>query len=527
MSKTMDRADALSADLRELEDCYEVTIGLEIHSQLATASKLFSGARNEFGGEPNSSVGGVDAGLPGALPSLNRRAVDAAVTAALAVDAEIAEQSRFDRKQYVYPDLPKGYQITQHDEPLCRNGALELEPSDAPGDSRIERRRIGIERLHLEEDAGKSIHRSRAESSSGERGRGRTLVDLNRSGVPLIEIVSEPEMRTPAEAVAYLKELRRTVVQLGISDGEMAEGSLRCDANVSVAFGEAEALSERVELKNINSFKFVKDGLIYEIARHVEGMETGVMVEEATRRYVPKAGRTVRMRSKETEADYRYMPEPDLPVVRVDDTRVSRCREAMVEPPAQRRRRFREVFGLEAEQAAVLCDNRAVAKFAERCFELCRSRESEEPSVAAVATWIEQEVLRVCDPQEGGDRSDVRSAVMSAEYFVDLVAMRTADDVSDNGAREVFEALVEQPADERESPEAVVERLGLRQISDRERLREVVDEVFEQHPEQLEQLRDGDDGLVGWFIGQVMQATGGSADPQVVREMLEDEADTA
>jgi aspartyl-tRNA(Asn)/glutamyl-tRNA(Gln) amidotransferase subunit B len=253
----------------------------------------------------------------------------------------------------------------------------------------------------------------------------------------------------------------------------MAEGSLRCDANVSVALDGDEELGERVELKNINSFKFVKDGLIYEIARHVAVLEGGGTVEEATRRYDPKAGRTVRMRSKETAADYRYMPDPDLPPIRIGDARVTRCREAMGEPPAERRRRFREVFGLETEQAAVLCDNRAVAEYAER------------------------------------------------------VAMRATGEVSDNGAREVFEASVDQPTDERESPKAVVERLGLRQVSDRERLRDVVDEVFEQNPAQLEQLRDGDDGLVGWFIGQVMQATGGSADPQVVREMLEDEVGAA
>jgi aspartyl-tRNA(Asn)/glutamyl-tRNA(Gln) amidotransferase subunit B len=498
---------------------------------LRTSSKLFSGAANAFGEVPNTAVGEVDVGLPGALPSLNRRAVDLAVAAGLAFGCEIDRRSRFDRKHYFYPDLPKGYQITQQERPLCRNGGLELEPEDAPGDTSVERRTIGIERLHLEEDAGKSRHLE-ADAQAGQTGR--RLVDLNRSGVPLIEIVSRPELRTPAEAAAYLKELRRTVVQLGISDGEMAEGSMRCDANVSVAptsnsgADDEAALGARVELKNINSFKFVKDGLTYEVGRQVRALERGDHVAEETRGYDPGDGETYRMRAKETDADYRYIADPDLPTLRVSDERIDRVESGMPTSPAVRRASFRARAGLDGYQAAVLSDVRSVGEYAGRCFAEVDAwaegaSDDLEGLVSAVGNWIAQDVMRVVDPPEDEGGEWLARRVMPPDDLVRLVQMREIGEISDNAAREVFDVIAEQPAGDKQSPGSVVDERDLRQLSDRDALAEVVDQVLEDNEQQAEQLRDGNGDLIGWFIGQVMQASGGRADPQVVREMLQAE----
>jgi len=482
--------------LEKLGDDYEAVIGLEVHCQLLTDSKLFSGTSTGFGAPANTQVAAYDMGLPGVLPVVNRRAVEFAVKAALALHADIHQWSQFARKNYFYPDLPKGYQISQHEHPLSENGWLEIEVDG-------EARRIGIERIHLEEDAGKSTHVEEGDHS---------LVDLNRCGVPLIEIVSRPDLRTPEGASTYMKRLRDLVVWLGVNDGDMSEGSLRCDANVSVRPTGEEAFGTRTELKNINSFKFVRDGLAYEIGRQIELLDNGESVPQETRGFDPDAGETFTMRVKEESEDYRYFPEPDLPPLVVDDEWLEAVESSLPELPREKRDRYEREFALETYDAEVLTSERALAEFFEDVVAALEGRDDGTPTDAA--NWIINELRSVLNDRDVGiDDADLKAAEFAR--IVELVADET---ISSNGGQEVLEALLDDGGD----PDAIVEERNLEQVSDESELEGIVEEVIADNPDEVEEFRDGKDQLLGWFIGQVMGATGGQANPKVVRELLRD-----
>lgn len=483
----------MTDSLDRLGDDYEAVIGLEVHCQLLTDAKLFSSAPAAFGAPPNTEVAPVDMGMPGALPVVNRRAVEFALKAGLAVGADINRESRFARKQYFYPDLPKGYQISQHEEPLCEHGELRIDPEE--GDATT----VGIRRIHMEEDAGKSTHLE---------GEPHTLVDLNRCGVPLIEVVSEPDIRTPAQARAYMKALRNLVVWLGINDGDMSEGSLRCDANVSVRPVGAEEFGTRTELKNINSFKFVHDGLAYEIGRQIEVLESGGGVAQQTRLYDPDVGETRTMREKEESHDYRYFPEPDLPPLVIDEDWLEAVEASLPELPREKRARYVEEFGLGEDDADVLTSDRGRADF----FEEVVSREGVE--AGDVANWIINDLSRALnDRDQTVDEARIQPSQMAR--IIELVGDET---ISGNGGFEVLEAILDEGGD----PDEIVEERGLEQMSDESQLESVVDEIIEENPEQVQDFRDGNEGVVGWFIGQVMQATQGKANPKVARELLQE-----
>ncbi|MFB6262343.1 MAG: Asp-tRNA(Asn)/Glu-tRNA(Gln) amidotransferase subunit GatB [Bradymonadaceae bacterium] len=475
-------------------DRFQPVIGLEIHCQLATATKLFSRAPNRFGGEPNTRVAPVEAGLPGSLPVIEPSAVRDAVRVGLALDCEVQPRSSFDRKHYFYPDLPKGYQITQHREPLCRDGELTVERG---ADDEVE---VGIERLHLEEDAGKSIHGSEA---------GQTRVDLNRCGVPLIEIVTRPELGHPEAASAFLEALHELVVFLGVSDGEMSEGSLRCDANVSVRDRRAGRRTARTELKNLNSFKFVRDGLRHEIDRQVELLLDGEETVRQTRSYDPDTGRTVAIRQKEEERDYRYMPEPDLPPLRIDEETLEELRSGLPELPGDKRRRYREELGLDDDRAALLASDRELADWFETVVDIC------DCSAEVVASWTANAVLGL------SNRRDLEPAQLSIEPAdaACVLEMIEAGTIDDNAGDEVLEILL----DEGGEPEEIVEERGLAAITDESRIEQWVRAVVEANPDEVESYRDGKTKLIGWFIGQVMQRSNGRADAEIVRRLLRDE----
>jgi aspartyl-tRNA(Asn)/glutamyl-tRNA(Gln) amidotransferase subunit B len=477
--------------MSDAKDKYEVVIGLEVHVQLQTKSKIFSPASASYGAEPNSQVSEVDLGLPGVLPVLNRTAVEYAMRAGFALDCDVREWSEFSRKNYFYPDLPKGYQISQFQYPICEGGHLDIEVEDAD-----DKKRIGITRIHMEEDAGKSTH---------VEDRPYSLVDLNRAGVPLIEIVSEPDLRSPEEAVAYLKELRNIVVYLGITDGNMQEGSFRCDSNVSVRPHGQEELGTRTELKNINSFKFIKDAVNFEIDRQIELVESGGEVVQETRLYNPDKGETFAMRSKEESHDYRYFPEPDLPPLVIDERWKDEVRESLPELPAQKRARYESEYELSAYDAGVLTDDRLLAEY----FEQCVDTYADNPQ--GVANWIINELLGRLDAQTTLETLEVRPPELAK-----LVGLIDDDVISGKIAKQVFEEMLESGAD----PEKIVEDKGLTQISDEDALGEIIDGIIADNPEQVGQYRDGNTNLVGWFVGQVMQATKGQANPGMANQML-------
>ena len=477
---------------------WEAVIGLEVHCQLLTDSKIFSGAPTAFGAAPNSQVNEVDLGLPGALPVLNRRAVDFALRAGLALGCTIHQTSRFARKNYFYPDLPKGYQISQHDEPICGPGELEIELEGG------ERKRIGITRIHMEEDAGKSSH---------AQGGPCSLVDLNRAGVPLIEIVSEPDLRHPDEAVAYLKELRAIVMYLGICDGNMEEGSFRCDANVSVRRRGESGLGTRCELKNINSFKFIKDAIHYEIFRQIDLLDDGGEVVQQTRLYNPDRGETFAMRSKEESHDYRYFPDPDLPPLIVSDGWLEGVRATMPELPAAKRARYRADWDLSAYDAGVLTQERPTAEYFEAAIEAF----GDNPKI--VANWVINEVLR----EVGGERGGIEDFPVTPARLGELVALIEAGTISGKIAKQVFEIMLDDGGD----PAAIVEARGLKQVTDTGAIEAVVDEIIAANPDQVAAYRGGNDKLMGWFMGQVMRATKGKANPQSATEILEEKLDDA
>jgi aspartyl-tRNA(Asn)/glutamyl-tRNA(Gln) amidotransferase subunit B len=468
---------------------YEPVIGLEVHVQLATRTKIFCGCPVEFGAAPNTNVCPVCLGLPGALPVLNRPAVEMAIKAALALHCQVNPFSRFARKNYFYPDLPKGYQISQYDQPVAERGWVEVNAGGT--------KRIGITRVHMEDDAGKSMHEGFRDSAS------YTYVDLNRSGTPLIEIVTEPDMRSPEEAHAFLTELKQVLQYVGVSECDMEKGQLRCDANVSVRLRGAEKFGTKAEVKNLNSFRFAKMALDYEIARQVKLIEGGGAVAQETRLYNPATGETASMRSKEHAHDYRYFPEPDLLPLRVSEEWLSGIRGAMPELPAERRQRFVERYGLREYDAQVLTSARALGDYFERV-----AVASGDPKAAA--NWVITDLLGLLAGR------DVAESPVSAERLGELVRLVAKGEISGKMAREIFPKMAETG----DSAAAIMEREGLKQISDSGALGKIVDEVIAANPKQVEEYRAGKTVVLKFLVGQVMKASRGQANPAAVNELF-------
>lgn len=496
-----------------LHETYEPVIGLEVHCQLQTEAKLFSPEAAAYGAPPNTHVDPVSLGHPGTLPVLNEAAVAHTLRMGLATHCEIAEQSFFARKHYFYPDLPKGYQTSQFDTPLCFGGYLEIDAGpedDASGE--MPRKRIGITRIHLEEDAGKSIH---------DQSATHTLLDYNRCGVPLIEMVSEPDLRSPREAYRYLHKVRQLVRWLGISDGNMEEGSLRCDANVSVRPKGQTGFGTRTELKNLNSIRNVERALEYEINRQIVARERGEAVQQQTLLWDADAQRTRTMRTKEAAHDYRYMPDPDLPPIVVPRERIETLREALPEMPDARRTRFMSNLGLSAYDAEVLTEERALADYFEEALSSLFKRTKGGDTKAQakeVANFVMSDVLRTLN--ETDDTPD--TLPVTPRRLAQLVYLRLEDKVSSSGAQEVFELMLENTDD---SAGKIADENNLIQISDRGSIEPVAASVLDDNPDNVSSYLDGKDGLLGFFIGQVMQRMDGSPNPQLVRDVLSDKLD--
>ncbi len=473
---------------------YEAVIGLEIHAQLLTDSKLFCGCSTRFGGAPNTQVCPVCLGMPGVLPVLNRKAVEYAVMMALAVDCKINPKSVFARKNYFYPDLPKGYQISQYSEPLAEHGSIEIELDEA-------RKKIGITRIHMEEDAGKLLHGETGEDAAF------SFVDLNRTGVPLIEIVSEPDMRSAEEAQAYLKSLRDILVYLRICDGNMEEGSVRCDANVSIRPVGSEKLGTKAELKNMNSFKYVKEAIEYEIQRQTDIVESGGKIIQETRLFDASTGVTAPMRSKEEAHDYRYFPEPDLLPLHVEDKLVEKLRSGLPELPQAKRERFIREYGIPAYDAGVLTSARELADYYEAVV-----KNTGEPKISS--NWVMGELLRHLN-EEG---RTVSGCPVSPDSISELIKMIKSGEISGKMAKEVFEEMYKTW----KSPAAIVREKGITQISDEKELQRIIEEVIKANPENLARYKAGKDKLFGFFVGETMKATKGQANPQLVNKLLKE-----
>jgi aspartyl-tRNA(Asn)/glutamyl-tRNA(Gln) amidotransferase subunit B len=476
---------------------WETVIGLEIHAQLSTRSKIFSGAPTAFGAEPNRQACAVDLGLPGVLPVLNREAVRMAVKFGCAIRAEIAHRSVFARKNYFYPDLPKGYQISQYELPIVGRGEVEILPEEG------EPRPVGVTRAHLEEDAGKSLH---------EDFHGMTGIDLNRAGTPLLEIVSEPDMRSPAEAVAYARKIHQIVRYLGICDGNMQEGSFRVDANVSVRPRGEERLGTRSELKNLNSFRFLERALAHEVDRQIDIIESGGRVVQETRLYDPDRDETRSMRSKEEAMDYRYFPDPDLLPVEIDNGFIAAVMADMPELPDDKRARFRQEYGLGEYDAAQLTVTRALADY----FEAAVAASGAVANSKLAANWVMGELAAALN-REG---VDIGASPVSAPMLGGMIKRLADDTISGKIAKQVFEAMWsgEGTADE------IIQTRGLEQITDTGALEQVVDEVIAANPAQVDGYRQAEEKkrakMIGFFVGQIMKATKGKANPQQVNQLL-------
>jgi aspartyl-tRNA(Asn)/glutamyl-tRNA(Gln) amidotransferase subunit B len=473
---------------------YETVIGLEVHVQLATRTKIFCGCPTSFGAPPNTNVCPVCLGLPGALPVLNRQAVEMAMKAALALNCRIRPMSRLARKNYFYPDLPKGYQISQYDEPLAEHGWVEI-PLEGAG------KRVGVTRVHLEDDAGKSLHEGFPDSDR------YTYVDLNRCGTPLIEIVSEPDMRSSDEAYAYLTELKQVLQYVEVSTCDMEKGHLRCDANVSVRLRGAQKLGTKAEVKNLNSFRFLKMALDYEISRQVAVVESGGAVTQETRLYNVDTGETAGMRSKEHAHDYRYFPEPDLAPLRISGAWLDRVRAEMPELPAAKRARFAGDYGLREYDAQVLTATRELSEYFEKAAET-----SGDPHSAA--NWVMGELLGALK----AEGKELAESPVSAGRLGELLALIAKGEISGKLAKEVFAKMFASG----DAPRAIIEREGLKQISDTATLERIVGEILAANPKQVEQYKGGKASVFGFFVGQVMKATRGQANPSLVNQLLKD-----
>ena len=470
---------------------WEVVIGLEIHTQLAAQSKIFSGASTAYGGEPNTQACLVDLGYPGTLPVLNQQAVEMAIRFGLAIDAEIASRSIFARKNYFYPDLPKGYQISQLDLPIVIGGKMSILDDDK------NEKVIGITRAHLEEDAGKSIHEG-LDGSSG--------IDLNRAGTPLLEIVSEPEMSSAKEAVAYMRKIHSIVRYLGISDGNMQEGSFRCDANVSVKLVSQKELGTRTELKNLNSFKFVEKAIQHEVMRQIEVIEDGGEIVQETRLYDSDLDETRPMRSKEEANDYRYFPDPDLLPVIIDEEYINKIRASLPELPSAKKDRFVESYKLKSTDAEVLTSSKQLADFYEEVKQLT------EIDAQIVANWIIGDYTAALNK----DDLDIVDSKISATDLAGLLNKIADQTISGKIAKEVFDAMWKGEG----SAEEIIERKGLVQITDDSEIENIVNQVIENNPSQVKEYLGGKSQLLGYFVGQIMKETKGKANPQKVNEIL-------
>jgi aspartyl-tRNA(Asn)/glutamyl-tRNA(Gln) amidotransferase subunit B len=471
---------------------YEAVIGLEVHVQLATKTKIFCSCPVEFGAPPNTNVCPVCLGLPGALPVLSRQAVELAIGAALALRCRVNSFSRFARKNYFYPDLPKGYQISQYDQPLAEHGYLDIFTSSG-------KKRIGITRLHMEDDAGKSLHEGFKDSDR------YTYVDLNRSGTPLIEIVSEPDMRSPEEAYAYLSELKQIMQYIGVSDCDMEKGQLRCDANVSVRLRGATKFGTKAEVKNLNSFRFLKMALEHEIERQIQILESGGQVVQETRLFNPDTGETAGMRSKEQAHDYRYFPEPDLVPLRVSEHWLHKVRHSLPELPQDRRDRFVKEYGLREYDAQVLTLTRAIGDYFEAAVKA-------GGDARLTANWVTVDLMGLL--KAAG--KDISESPVPPEHLGELVALIAKGDLSGKLAKEILPKMFETG----ESAAAIMDREGLRQISDTAALEKIIDEVLAANPKQVAQYRSGKTAVLGFFVGQVMKASRGQANPAAVNELL-------
>ena len=471
---------------------FEPVIGLEVHVQLGTNTKIFCSCPVEFGAPPNTNVCPVCLGLPGALPVLSRQAVELAIGAALALHCQINPFSRFARKNYFYPDLPKGYQISQYDQPLAEHGFLDIVTDNS-------HKRVGVTRVHMEDDAGKSVHDGFRDSDH------YTYVDLNRSGTPLIEIVSEPEMRSSDEAYAYLTELKQTMQYIGISDCDMEKGQLRCDANVSVRLRGAEKFGTKVEVKNLNSFRFLKMALEHEIERQVELIESGGRVQQETRLYNVDSGKTTAMRSKEQAHDYRYFPEPDLIPLRVSEHWLHEVKAKLPELPSDRRERFVEAYGLREYDAQVLTLTRETGDYFEAAVAVSGDGRS-------TANWVTGDLMGLL--KAAG--KEIAESPIKPAHLGELVALINKGELSGKLAKEILPKMFQTG----DSPSVIMDREGLRQISDAAALEKIVADVLAANPKQVEQYKAGKIAVAGFLVGQVMKASRGQANPAAVNEVL-------
>jgi aspartyl-tRNA(Asn)/glutamyl-tRNA(Gln) amidotransferase subunit B len=474
---------------------FEAVIGLEVHCQLSTQSKIFCSCPVQPNAETNANTCPVCTGQPGALPVLNRRAVEYAIKAGLATNCEIREKNVFARKNYFYPDLPKGYQISQYEKPICENGFLEIETSQGS-------RRITIQRIHMEEDAGKNLHMS-----------GYSLVNLNRAGVPLIEIVSGPEMKSAEEAGAYLRALHAVVTYLGICDGNMQEGNFRCDANVSVMPKGSTQFGTRVEIKNVNSFKFIEKAIDYEIARQIELVKAGGRVVLETRGYDSSRNVTTVQRSKEEAMDYRYFPDPDLIDVQVSRAWIEELSGTLPELPSQRRLRYISEMALGAYDAGVLTSSKVMADFFEKTVEILEKNGVDKKAGGKpAANWISGELSRLAN-EENLELSQSR---VTPNHVADIVQLAQSQTISSTGAKQAILSAWKSG----DSISTIVEREGLKQVSDVSALGPAIDQVIAAHPAQVAEFKAGKDKILGFFVGQVMKATGGKANPALLQELI-------
>lgn len=476
---------------KELRDKYEVVIGLEVHAQLKTKSKIFAPDKNEFGQEPNSLTSPVTLGMPGVLPVLNKEAVNMGILTGLALNCEIPSRCKFDRKQYFYPDLPKGYQISQYDEPICVNGHIE-----------INGKKIGITRAHLEEDAGKLVHAG----ADGLAGSSYSLVDLNRAGTPLLEIVSEPDMRSSEEARNYMEELRNIVRYIGVCDGNLEEGSMRCDANISIMPKGSKEFGTRAEIKNVNSFSALQRAIEYEIDRQIEIVEEGGQVVQETRLWDDNARETKSMRGKEDAHDYRYFPEPDLMPLEISREWVQRIKDSMPELPAQKRARYMSL-GLSEYDANVIVEQMGLALFFDKVLELGAT-----PKIAVnfimgeIAAYLKEDHIEITDTK------------LTPENLAELISLIEKGTISNNIGKQI---LIEMLKDGTKAS-VIVEKKGLSQITDEGAIKEIVQKVVDAHPSEVEAYKNGKTNLLGFFVGQVMKETKGRANPKTVNELLKE-----
>ncbi|MBR2526432.1 Asp-tRNA(Asn)/Glu-tRNA(Gln) amidotransferase subunit GatB [bacterium] len=477
--------------MEDLREKYEVVIGLEVHAQLKTNSKIFAPDGCEFGNEQNTQISPITLGMPGVLPVLNKAVVDMGILTGLALNCEIAERCKFDRKQYFYPDLPKGYQISQYDEPICGKGYLM-----------VNGKRIGITRAHLEEDAGKLVHAG----ADGLAGSSYSLVDLNRAGTPLLEIVSEPDMRSPQEARQYMEELRNIVRYVGVCDGNLEEGSMRCDANISIMPKGSTKFGTRAEIKNVNSFKALERALEYEIDRQIELVEDGEEVVQETRLWDDNAGVTRSMRGKEDAHDYRYFPEPDLMPLVISREWVEKIKATMPELPEQKRQRYMSI-GLSEYDAGVVVEQMDLAMFFDEVLKL-----GANPKIAVnflmgeISAYLKEEKLSINDTK------------LSPENLVELISLIEKATISNNIGKQIIIDMLKDG----EKASDIVEKKGLSQISDTGAIKEIAQKIIDANPAQVEAYRGGKDKLFGFFVGQVMKETKGRANPQSVNEILKE-----